>query len=210
MNKLTVLLDIDNTIFDIDASKVYTNKLLEANYGENSPTDFYKEYESVKRDLGYVDWKEVAMRFAKIRNSEDYASVLAIFLEIPFKRYLRPNATELIDFLSKNTDLVIFSDGDELFQRTKVDKLELSEKAKEVVISKSKVQLLPDMFRNYKGKIVVIDDKPQIIREAKKLLAEVVSIWIKYGRYAKEEKSLGASLETENLSEVKAYIQKLQ
>jgi len=210
VTKLTVLLDIDNTILATDSLRKHIESRLEANYGAKALEHFYKIQEQELTKRGFYDWKQIAMKFAKSQGSSDYATVLAVFLEAPFNDYWRPGAKDLIEFLKISSYLVIFSDGDEVFQKTKAEKLGLFEASGEVIISKSKVGLLAGIRDKSSGTVVIIDDKPGVILKAKEVIPDGITIWVKYGRYAKEEKSLGASLETENLLEVKDYIQKLQ
>lgn len=205
MNKPTVLLDVDNTILDNEALFGEIARLIDANYGEKSSEKFFEILEDVGGDLGYKDWKEAALRFAKAMNSSDYASVLACFLEVPFKNYFFAGSEELIDFLGSNTNLIIFSDGDNLFQKTKIKQLGLEEKASEVIVSKSKVDLLPGLRKKY-DVIIVIDDKPSVIEAAKNVSPKLITVWIKYGRHVKGTETLGADLETSDLKEVKEFI----
>ncbi|OGD93004.1 hypothetical protein A2697_05090 [Candidatus Curtissbacteria bacterium RIFCSPHIGHO2_01_FULL_41_44] len=206
MTKPTVLLDLDNTIFDVEALFGYTDKLLDVNYGRGAGQEFQKILKEVRQERGYVDWKELGMRFAKARNSSDYASVLGFFFEARFSDYLRPHAQEFVEFLSKNTNLVIFSKGDELFQRKKIKSLGLDKRAGEVIILKSKIDILGNLKQKYRGELIVIDDSPQVIGEAKKIGA--TTVWIKYGRHVAGYDTLGADLETTDLLEAEEYLKK--
>ena len=207
MNRPTFLLDVDNTIFDHEAAKRSIDERLVSNYGQGANVDLDKIYQEVKDELGYIDWKQIAIRFAKRRNSEDYASVLAVFLEIPFNEYLRPGAQEFIEFLKKNGSLIIFSDGDQLFQKTKIEKLGLSSLADEVVISKSKIDLFEELQKKYKGEIFVIDDKPVVIAKAKEVLADCITIWVKFGRHTTSLATTRADFESDDLFKIEKFIE---
>ena len=210
MIKLTVLLDVDYTILDTGAIWTLVHEIIEANYGAGAGTDFDKSCGEVFKEKGFYDWKDVAMRFAGLRQSEDYASVLGAFLEIPFRDFLRKGAEGLIDFLSKNTNLIIFSDGDDIFQKTKIQKLDLAEKSKEVIISRAKTNLLRDgLFKKYEGPFIIIDDKPEIIETAKEVNEQVKTIWMKFGPHAQGLETVGADFETADLLKVQEYIRDL-
>ncbi|GEM_PF-6615410 len=202
----TVLLDVDNVIYDNEASDRYVRELLDTNYGPGANKDFDSVYQEVKKELGLVDWKEIAIRFAAKRSSDDYASVLAIFLEIPFKDYFRPNAIDLLDFLKVNSKLIILSDGDNLYQKTKIEKLELHNWSEEIIITKSKIGLFGQLDEKYGSELILIDDKPEVIAEAKRVLKGKI-IWVKYGHHAEKVETTEADLETEDLNEVQRYLE---
>ena len=208
MTKPTVLLDVDNTIFDTEAVRQMADKLIDANYGKGAGQRFMQMVEEVRKDVGWGDLKETALRFAKERKSPDYASVLAVFLELDFVQYWRPYAKELVKYLAENFNLVIFSDGDDMFQKTKIEKLGLYKKAREVIISRSKIDLLEGLATKFQGKFIVIDDRPKVIEEAKKLLGDAITIWVMYGRHAQGHKTIDADLETANLEEVIKYLRR--
>lgn len=184
------------------------DNLLDVNYGKGAGAEFQRILKEVREEKGYVDWNELGMRFAKARNSSDYASVLAVFFEASFKDYLRPHTQELVEFLSKNTNLVIFSKGDELFQIKKIKSLGLDRMAQEVVISKSKIDVLGDLKQKYGRDLIVIDDSPQVINETKRIIPGATTVWIKYGRHVAGYETLGADLETTDLLEVKKFLKK--
>lgn len=209
MTKPTVLLDLDNTIFDADALLVHINQLIDVNYGNGAHKDFSLVCQKVIDEKGFLDWKEVAIRFAKLKNSPDYASILAIFLEIRFEDYWRPYASALLDFLSENSNLIIFSRGDKFLQKRKAEKLGLFEKANEVIIAESKTNLLTNIGKKYGRGVIVIDDLTEVLNEAKKILHDPVIIWIKYGRHTQGHEIVGADFETENLKDVIAYLKKI-
>ncbi|MBI2327979.1 hypothetical protein HYU92_06705 [Candidatus Curtissbacteria bacterium] len=208
MDKPTVLLDIDNTILDIDSLKKQAGLIIEANYGEGAQEDFWKIYGEVKKELGVVDLKEIALRFAKKRNSDDFASAIAAFLEVDFKKHLIPGAKELVDFLSKNSTLVIFSQGHEMFQRQKIEKLGLDKRAAEVIISRSKAELFPKIKEDFSPPFIIIDDRPEVLSVAKKALDGVCAVWVKIGTHA-EKGEVEADFETDNLLEVISFLEGL-
>ena len=208
MTKPTVFLDVDNTILDVDGYKRHIGEVIEANYGEGASDDFWQVYAQVKEELGY-NVKEVATRFAKLRNSPDLASAVAAFLEVSFTEYLFPHARELLRMLSRDSQLIIFSTGDELLQKKKVEDLGLYKMATEVIISASKMDLLKELAKKYSPPYIVIDDRPSVIEEAKRSLSDAVTVWVKIGDYANRKQTVGADLETDDLKEVLAFLRKI-
>lgn len=208
MIKPTVFLDIDDTILDVLAVKRDADKIIDANYGRGSSRQFADIYKEVKEERGFFDLQEIALRFAKLKNSPDFASAIAAFGEVDFPKYLRPQAHRLLDFLSKNSNLVIFSQGHEIFQRQKAQKLGLFEFASKVIITQSKKQSLKDLFGGFSPPYIMIDDNPEVLREAKRLQQDLTTIRVKFGKHIQEE-VFKADYEAKNLKEIVVYLMNL-
>lgn len=207
LNKPTVLLDVDNTILDGEAIHAYVDDIFEKKYGHGSAKIFEGIWNGLREKHGHPIWEQAVASFARACHT-DKGEIEKIFLSVPFAKFWLPGAKRLIDFLSLKSNLVIFSAGDPLFQAKKIAKLGLAKKASEVVVAGGKkVESLKDLISKYAGtKLVVIDDKPEILEAAKEQASDAVTIWIKYGRYAKGRESVGADLETSNLSAVTRYL----
>lgn len=207
MNKLTVLLDVDNTILDGEAIHAYVDNIFEKKFGRGSAKAFEGIWNGLREVHGHPIWEQAVARFAKVCHT-DKGEIEKIFLSVPFSKFWLPGAKRLVNSLSLRSNLVIFSAGDPLFQATKIVKLGLGKKASEVVlVGGKKVESLKDLISKYKGlKLMVIDDKPEILEAAKEQASDAVTIWIRYGRYAKGRDSIGADLETDDLSAVISFL----
>lgn len=207
MNKPTVLLDVDYTILDMYGVKRHISSIIDVNYGTYASSKFWQIYEQVRSDIGHIDSKEVAHRFAKAVNSENLASAVSAFVEVPFKKYLLPSASKLINYLSKNTNFIIFSEGDNLYQKTKLEKLDLYKVANDVFLSTTKIRLLPEIVKKYPKPFAIIDDKPSILDSAKEYLENLTTIWIRFGKYAEVYKTANADFETDDLASVIKFLE---
>lgn len=207
MNKPTVLLDVDNTILDGEAIHAYVDNIFEKKYGRGSAKIFEGIWDGLREVHGHPIWEQAVVRFAEACQV-DKGEIEKIFLSVPFGKFWLPGAKRLVSFLSLKSNLVIFSAGDPLFQATKIAKLGLAKKAREVVlVGGKKVESLKGLIAKYNGtKLVVIDDKPEILEVAKEQVPDAVTIWIRYGRYTKGRESVGADLETDNLSAVISFL----
>lgn len=209
MAKYTVFCDIDDTILDASAIKKDANKIIDANYGQGASSQFWDIYKEVKKEKGFIDLPEIALRFAKRRNSPDFASAVAAFLEVDFAKYFRPNAQKLLGFLSKNSTLIILSQGHEIFQREKAERLGLFKLASKVIITQSKKQSLGSLFDGFSPPFIMIDDNPEVLQEAKKLQDDLRTIRVKFGGHAQEGTSFKADLETASLEGILIYLEKI-
>lgn len=208
-SKPTVLLDVDNTILDGEAIHAYVDDIFEKKYGRGSAKVFERIWDGLNKEHSHPIWEEAVVRFAKVVHV-DKGEIEKIFLSVPFSQFWLVGAKRLVNFLSAKSNLVIFSAGDPLFQVTKIAKLGLAKKASEVVlVGGKKVESLKDLTAKYVGiKLVVIDDKPEILEVVKEQVPDAVTIWIRYGRYAKGRDSIGADLETDDFLRVISFLTK--
>ena len=99
----------------------------------------------------------------------------------------------VLEKLSKISKLVIFSEGEINFQKTKLDKTDIKRYFNEhdMHIFKSKTDGLQLVLKKYlHGKLFLVDDKLSILHDAKKLLSDVFTIWVKRGIYAENQKEI--------------------
>ena len=117
-----------------------------------------------------------------------------VFKETQLKKHSVYNEVHgVLEKLSKIAQLVIFSEGEIDFQKTKLEKTDIKKYFKEqnLHISKSKIDKLRQVLNRYShGQIFFVDDKLSILHDAEKLLSDVFTIWVKRGIYAKNQKPI--------------------
>lgn len=210
MEKPTVFLDIDYTILDMEKAKDEISKIIEAVYGEGTSEPFWEIYEEVKEDLGTVDVKEIGMRFAKKVGSEDLASAVGAFLDLDFNSFLYPQAKELIDFLSVNSRLIIFTYGHELFQGQKIKNLGLDKVAEKLVITPvSKHEAVVDLLEGESSPYFMLDDNDLLLKEAKKIRNDLHTVWLKLNSRLSQADSIGADFEATSINQALKYLKKM-
>lgn len=119
---------------------------------------------------------------------------------------------DVLKKLSKIAQFVIFSEGEINFQKTKLNKTDIKKyfNEQDIIISKSKVNKLRQILNRYShGQIFFVDDKLSILFDAKKMLPDVFTIWVKRGIYAKNQKPIPGfkpDYEINNLKEIVSII----
>ena len=96
----------------------------------------------------------------------------------------------VLDNLSNSVTLGIFSKGETLFQKTKLEKTGIMKffKKENVHIFDDKDINLVKIIDKYKGfKIFFVDDKLEILYSAKKYMPQIITVWVKRGPYAKTQ-----------------------
>ena len=208
MSKPTVLLDVDHTILDMTALKSAEGSVIEANYGLGSAKVFWEVYEKVRQERGVFNVEQVAMRFAETISSENYASAVSAFLEVDFNEFLFKGARELIDYLAENSNLVIFTHGDDIFQRQKVEKLGLDKVSKKVVITESKKNALPAILAEFNEPYFLIDDNAEVIAAVKGQNVPVTTILMTIDSHHNEGASVKPDFAAGDLFEVLDYLKR--
>lgn len=119
---------------------------------------------------------------------------LDLFKETLLKEYeLYEEVEEVLSKLSEFVTLGIFSEGNYEFQKTKLEKTKLKNYFKEsdTHIVGDKLRDLRRILDKYKKKkVFFVDDKLTILRDAKKILPSIFTIWLKRGIYAINQKDI--------------------
>ncbi len=100
---------------------------------------------------------------------------------------------DVLGKISKVGTVGIFSEGDIMFQKTKLKNTDIEKYfgKNNTHIVLDKLSNLGIVLRKYRNrKIFFIDDKLNVLHEAKKLLPLVFTIWIKRGLYARNQKEI--------------------
>jgi len=112
--------------------------------------------------------------------------VCSIFDNYPFYERLYPHALETLQHLRTLGLTVIVSDGDLYFQAEKIVNSALADAVGgRVLLFIHKQQHLDEIMRQYPAdRYVMIDDKPDILQDAKELLgARLTTVLVKQGKY---------------------------
>lgn len=123
---------------------------------------------------------------------------------------------EITNALVRIKDLAslgIFSKGNVEFQKTKLKKTGMISffKEKDMHIFDDKDVNLINVLDRYKdSKLFLVDDKLSVLATAKKLMPQIIAVWVKRGPYAQIQKPIpgfAPDAEIKNLSEVVRIVQ---
>lgn len=120
---------------------------------------------------------------------------------------------QVLDSLSVFATLGIFSKGESEFQRTKLEEtgiLRLFKEENVHIFDDKDVNLIQVINKYRDSKIFLVDDKLGILYSAKKHMPKIITVWVKRGWYAQNQKEIPGFIpdaEVENLSEVVRIVQ---
>jgi len=195
MPSIVFLLDVDNTLLDNDSVKANLNDRLQVDTGPQLAKRFWDIYEQVRKEKEVVDIPEALTRFREQTSTvemdeQTYLHIHSLFDHYPFDKVLYPYALETIQHLKTIGQVVIVSDGDLCFQAEKIFNSSLADAVEgRVSLYTHKQEHLDDIMRRYLADhYVIIDDKLDILADAKKVLGpKLTTVFVKQGKYAAQK-----------------------
>ena len=188
LHDLVFLVDVDNTLLDNDSVAADLRRHLLGSSGAAFEHRYWEIFEALRLELGYADYLGALQRFRLERPADPYLFEVSLFLiDYPFPDRLYPHALELIAELRRAGPVVVFSDGDAVFQPRKVSRSGLWRAVDgQVLIYIHKEQMLEDVERRYPARhYVVIDDKLRILSAIKAVWGgRVTTVFPRQGHYA--------------------------
>jgi FMN phosphatase YigB (HAD superfamily) len=192
MPTLTFWIDVDNTLLDNDAVKADLDEHIQVELGPKLAERFWDIYEQIRQEEGVVD---IPLSLKRLRaqttlsemDEEAYRHVWSIFNNYPFFKVLYPHTMETLSHLRTLGPTVIVSDGDMFFQAEKIFNSNLAEAVEgRVLLYTHKQEHLDETMKAYPADhYVLIDDKPDILDDTKRLIGErVTTVFVMQGKYA--------------------------
>jgi FMN phosphatase YigB (HAD superfamily) len=194
MTTLVFLIDVDNTLIANDDVKKDYDAHLRVEIGPKLTDRFWELYEQARHESGVID---IPLSLSRLRqqtplsemDEQTYLHVHSIFDNYPFADALYPQTLETLRYLRTLGLTVIVSDGDCVFQPEKIFNSDLAEAVEgRVLIYVHKQEHLQEIMQRYPADhYAMIDDKPQILADTKKLMGDrLTTVFVKQGKYATE------------------------
>lgn len=195
MPTLVFLIDVDNTLLANDDVKENVEAHLQVELGPDLTARFWDIYEQIREETGVVN---IPLSLKKLREQTPrevldhltFAHVESIFDNFPFFQFLYPHVLETLQYLLTLGLTVIVSDGDMFFQAEKIFSSNLADAVNgRVMLYIHKQQHLDEVMATYPADhYAMIDDKPPILIDSKKLLGErLTTVFVQQGKYATQK-----------------------
>ncbi len=192
MTTLVFLIDVDNTLIDNDNVKNDLDAHLRVEIGTALTDRFWELYEQAREESGVVN---IPLALAWLRektplsvlDQQTYLHIHSLFDNYPFFKALYPHTLETLQYLRTLGLTVIVSDGDMFFQAEKIYHSNLAEAVEgRVLIYTHKQQHLQEIMQLYPADhYAMIDDKPQILADAKSIMGDrLTTVFVQQGKYA--------------------------
>lgn len=195
-NKKVILFDIDYTLFDTEIfrKKLYKNISLAVKEDRSKIESIGKIiYEELRNKYGYFNPIEFIKKFKKrLKSNTDLAAIeKSIWDEKAFQASIYKETVEVLDAVEKSAQVGIFSKGHDRFQRAKLKAIAHFLQIKHIHIVVDKYASLPELIRKYeKHKLYLVDDELEALHSASKLRRDILTIWVKRGKYATKQEPI--------------------
>ncbi len=186
------LLDVDNTLLDNDRIIADLREHLDQEFGAASAARYWSAFESLRAELGYVDYLGALQRYrAEVQDDDDAAhrllSLSSFLIDYPFADRLYPQALDVVAHLGRLGPTVIVTDGDVVFQPRKVRRSGLWDAVEgRVMIFVHKELALDAVQRCHPAqRYVMVDDKQRLLTAMKDVLGpRLFTVFPRQGHYA--------------------------
>jgi FMN phosphatase YigB (HAD superfamily) len=211
--KLVFMIDLDNTLLDNDGVKQDMQARLHEVLGERLSARFWELYEVVRKELDIIDFYETFVRL-RDENPADAAVVdegLDALMQWDFCPRIYPRALDTVAHLRSMGLPVVVSDGDPVFQPSKIHQCGVTEAVDgRVLIFVHKEKYLPAVEARFKAEhYVLIDDKPGILMRSKAALGDrLTTVHVLQGKYARDPKhavDYAPDIVVENIADLLDY-----
>lgn len=197
MKKL-IILDLDNTLFDSTSFRTKLFQKIGKTLGRGTEVEkivllCQGIYESLIGEFGLFDpdifLEKLLLKIRKQNKREEIMKL--IFDSKSLKTHLHQDVMSTLTTLSSVGEIGIFSQGEARLQQAKLAPLVHLLRSDRIHITRDKKSQMSKIFKSYKGyKIFFIDDMLPMLHQAKKIKSDIVTIWLKRGRYAQKQKPI--------------------
>jgi phosphoglycolate phosphatase-like HAD superfamily hydrolase len=213
VRQLVFMIDVDNTILDNDGVKTDMERELLRIMGPTLAARFWELYEVVRKEIDVVDFVETMRRLGE-EYPDEAAAVEAgtdALCNWDFCARLYPYALETIEHIKSLGMPIIVSDGDPVFQPSKIHQCGVTTAVDgRVLIFVHKERHLPAVERYFNARhYVLIDDKPGILMRSKAVLGDrLTTVHVLQGKYALDPKhavDYTPDIVVKNFSDLRGY-----
>ncbi len=195
---IAFLFDVDNTLLDNDRVLADLRTHLEAEFGSTEADRYWAALESLRGELGYVDYLGALQRYraeSSRRGMNDPRLLLmsTFLIDYPFADRLYPYALAAVQKLRTHGPTVIVSDGDVVFQPRKVQRSGLWDAMEgRVLIYVHKEEMLDAIEQAHPARhYVMVDDKLRILTAMKAGWGDrLTTVFVRQGHYALDTEAL--------------------
>lgn len=199
-----LLIDFDLTLFDTVKYRVAINESFKTSgLSEEEIVDFWKIERELRNKEHYLaeTIKQFCEKYERIDQREDFFQAL---LHQEFDAFLFGDVKNSLAELRENTYMVLFSQGDELFQNVKIFQTRVVDMVDQVAVYDNKMQHLSELIESLPKfeQIYYMDDRTDLLHQAKNLMPDLQTIHIvRYPFRKNQDLEFKPDIEGSNLTE---------
>jgi hypothetical protein len=189
------LVDVDDTLLDNDRFRDDLEQHLERTYGAEARSAYWTIQERRFVDLGYRDYLGAVQEWWESDARDPrFLALSGYLLGYPFADRVYAGALEVLARLRELGPTIVLTDGDAVFQPSKVERAGIGEVSDALLVYVHKEEELEDVERRFPAdRYVLVDDKVRILAAAKLHWGErVTTVLPKTGQFANDPDLLAA------------------
>jgi FMN phosphatase YigB (HAD superfamily) len=184
------LVDVDNTLFDNDRFAVELSAHLEQSFNVAERKRYWSLHKKRWAESGISDYLGTMQEFRQgLQNDPALLQMSSFLLDFPFASLLYPGALDVVKHVRTLGPASALSDGDMVFQPRKLQHSGIFDAFHgNALIYEHKQHELDRLQQRFPAQhYVMIDDKPNILADMKKVLGDrLTTVFVRQGRYAAE------------------------
>lgn len=186
---LNFFIDVDNTLLNNDLIKHQIKHSLTVVLGEEEAEEFWRYHDEFRAHKQLVDFPKITSNYCRDRHTATCSAVInKIFNSIQFFDALYPNALKTLEHLKTLGRVMIFSEGDLVYQRMKIEVSGIAAKVDEVFLFEHKLKHLKQIVERFKNQcLVFIDDRDDKLMKIKKCYPDIRTVVVCQGHYATDQ-----------------------
>lgn len=184
--KIVFFIDVDNTLLDNDHIKEEVKKSLITVLGKNEADHFWRHHNEFRERKKLVDFPNIIRGYCVEKHKDTCEITLGkIFNNIEFRHALYPKAFEALQHLKTLGKVVLFTEGDSVYQKRKIEQSGLGAMVDDVQLYEHKLEHLAKLLKKYSNyRVVFIDDRAESLKNIKDQFPNVFAIEACQGHYA--------------------------
>jgi len=216
------IIDLDNTLINTDkiikdtSEKIdnlcnSTINLSSKPINKSYSKKFWRIYEDIRQEKRYIDLPEICRKFTQIINEPQLEIALKqIFFTINFKEYISESTSYILEKLRLYGEVIILAEGDLVFQPIKINNSGLIKMVDDYYTFENFEDGIEQIESIYKDwNIFLIDDQAGNLIKSMKNNKSITPIWVKQGKYGKQNEDVYKERTANNLLETLSEIEKI-
>lgn len=186
MVPLAFFIDVDNTLLDNDHIKKEIKRSLDKILGTDEANHFWQHHDQFRTEQQLVDFPRIIRQYCHEKHEDTCEMTFSqIFSTIEFKHALFPQTPAVLQHLKTLGHVSLFTEGDSVYQKMKIEKSGLAALVDEVFLYDHKLEHLGDIvnkFESYQN--VFIDDRASFLVTIKNQFPTIFTIEVAQGHYS--------------------------
>lgn len=186
ISKIAFFIDVDNTLINNDQIKEEIKKSLTQVLGEKEALHFWHHHDEFRSYEKFVDFPKIIRQYCSEKHEDRCELVFnKIFDNIGFAKATYPKVKEVLAHLKAIGSVNLFTEGDMVYQRKKIEKSGIAELVDNTFLFEHKIDHLKELISKFSGfKKIFIDDRALLLVEIKKQYPEIFAIEVAQGHYS--------------------------